>query len=264
MLRQTFIHIPGIGPKTERALWKRGIRTWEEFLGYEGPVFSPPRDALIRKELEASLQHLSDARYFRDRLPPNETWRMFRRFEDAAVYLDIETSGGYEGMDEITVIGLYDGRNVRTFVNGANLKDFEIAIAEYRLVITFNGTCFDLPYIRRWFRNITLPDAHIDLRFLLKRLGYRGGLKKIETILGIGRPDGIAGMDGYDAVVLWRAFRQGDRQALERLIQYNTADIVNLAPLMEKAYAEMKDKLLAGVSPGLSGQRISPLQLGET
>jgi len=245
MLKQTFIHIPGIGARTERALWKRGIRTWEDFLGCKGPVFSPARDALIRRELEASLQNLSSALYFRDRLPPTETWRLFKRFEETAVYLDIETSGGYDGMDEITVIGLYDGRKVQTFVNGINLDAFEIAVADYRVVITFNGTCFDLPYIRRWFRNISLPEAHIDLRFLMKRLGYRGGLKKIENVLGLGRPEGIAGMDGRDAVALWRAFRQGDRQALDRLIRYNTADIVNLAPLMESAYGQLRERLLS-------------------
>ena len=76
---------------------------------------------------------------------------------------DIETSGGYQGMDEITVIGLYDGCDVHTFVNGSNLDEFEISISQYDLVITFNGTTFDLPFIRRWFPNISLPPAHIDL-----------------------------------------------------------------------------------------------------
>ncbi len=52
-------------------------------------------------------------------------------------------------------------------------------------------------------------------------------------------------MTGYDAVRLWKAYENGDRSALKRLIQYNTADIVHLKPLMEKGYYEMKRRLLS-------------------
>jgi uncharacterized protein YprB with RNaseH-like and TPR domain len=170
-------------------------------------------------------------------------WRFFDAFKEKTVYLDIETSGGYQGIDEITVIGLFDGNEVRTFINGIDLDEFEIAIDLYDLVVTFNGTCFDLPFIRRWFPNISLPPAHIDLRFLLKKLGYKGGLKKIEMELGLVRGAEIEGMDGYEAVMLWKAYQWGDRAALDTLIEYNTADIVNLKPLMEMGYREMKNRL---------------------
>jgi uncharacterized protein YprB with RNaseH-like and TPR domain len=129
-------------------------------------------------------------------------------------------------------------------VNGINLDEFEITISQYDLVITFNGTTFDLPFIRRWLPNISLPHAHIDLRFLLRKLGFRGGLKKIEKGLGIVREPEIDGMEGYDAVELWKAYQWGNHKALERLIQYNTADIVNLKPLMEMGYRQMKARLL--------------------
>jgi uncharacterized protein YprB with RNaseH-like and TPR domain len=99
--------------------------------------------------------------------------------------------------------------------------------------------------IRRFFPNISLPAVHIDLRYLLKRLGYRGGLKKIEKELNIVRDTEIDGMNGYDAVLLWKAYQLGDQKALERLIKYNTADIVNLEPLMEIGYQEMKTSLLS-------------------
>jgi len=161
------------------------------------------------------------------------------------VYLDIETSGLYQGTDEITVIGIYDGQRVRTFVQGINLDEFELAIAPYELVITFNGSQFDLPFIRRQFPNISLPPAHIDLRFFLSKLGYRGGLKAVEKSFGLSRDSAIDGMDGYDAVLMWNAYQSGDESALERLILYNTADIVDLEPLMERGYQEMKTQLLS-------------------
>lgn len=243
MLEHTFIHIPGIGPKTERHLWKLGILTWEDFLDHNKPVFSPARDALVCRELEFSITHRNDIDFFINRLPTSDLWRVFEPFKERAVYLDIETSGGFQGLEEITIIGLYDGRKVQTFVNGINLEDFEQAIAAYSLMITFNGCCFDLPYIQRWFRNISLPSGHIDLRFVLKKIGLMGGLKAIERQMGFSRDSAVEGLNGLDAVLLWRAYQWGDESALERLILYNTMDIVQLKPLMEFGVQEMKNRL---------------------
>ena len=244
MLQHTFIHIQGVGPKIEQGLWRRSIYRWKDFLNHGKPIFSSARDLMIRNELKASLEHLTNIRFFCDRLSSTNLWRIFSTFRDRAVYLDIETSGGYRGVDEITVIGLYDGHSVYTFVNGQNLEEFEIAIASYELVITFNGGSFDLPFIKRWFPNITLPPAHIDLRFFLNKLGYRGGLKSIEKQFGLRRDPDIDGMDGYDAVKLWNVYQWGDKGALEKLVRYNRADIVNLKPLMERGYEQMKKRLL--------------------
>lgn len=243
MLEQTFIHIPGVGPKTEKRIWEQGILTWEGFLTHSHTVLTPVRDAHIRKDLEASIAHRDNIAFFSDRLGPGEMWRLFDAFRDRAVYLDIETTGGYQGFDDITVIGIYDGIAVQTFVSGINLDDFEIAIADYELVVTFNGALFDLPLIRRQFPGISLPPAHIDLRFLLKRLGYAGGLKKIERDLGIARDSDIEGMDGLEAVRLWQAYQWGDEAALDTLVRYNRADIVNLEPLMEMGFREMADMI---------------------
>jgi uncharacterized protein YprB with RNaseH-like and TPR domain len=198
----------------------------------------------VRSNLEDSLENRGNILFFRERLSSAELWRLFDSFKDRAAYLDIETNGGYQGVDDITILGLYDGHIVQTFVNGVNLNEFEIAIASYQLVVTFNGSLFDLPVIRRHFPHIVLPPVHIDLRFFLRKLGYRGGLKAIEKTFGLVRGPEIYGMDGYDAVLLWRAYQQGDQSALVRLIQYNTADIVHLKPLMERGYEEMKRRLL--------------------
>ncbi len=246
MLEHTFIHIPGIGPKTERHLWRHGILTWSNFLSSQETPLPPARDALIRENLRASLENRGSIQFFAERLSPADLWRVFEHFKHRAVYLDIETSGLYQGVDEITVIGLYDGRMVKTFVRGINLDEFESEITSFELVITFNGSQFDLPFIRRQFPTISLPPAHIDLRFFLRRLGYRGGLKAIERSFGLCRASEIEGMDGYEAVLLWKAYQWGDDGALDRLILYNTADIVHLKPLMERGYQEMKAQLLSG------------------
>jgi uncharacterized protein len=249
LLEHTFIHIPGIGLKTERHLWRNGINTWNDFLRTKKPPLLPAREFLVRRNIEASFENMNNIRFFTNKLPPSEIWRLFGMFKDGAVYLDIETSGLYQGVDDITVIGIYDGKTVKTFVQGINLGAFESEIATYELIITFNGSQFDLPFIRRRFPNISLPPAHIDLRFFLKKLGYKGGLKTIEKAFGLHRASAIEGMDGYAAVLLWRAYQWGDESALNRLIQYNTADIVHLEPLMKKGYEKMKDRLLSSHEP---------------
>jgi len=199
----------------------------------------------VRQNLEASIENIDNIHFFQNRLSSTDLWRVFDRFKDKTVYLDIETSGLYQGVDEITVIGLYDGKTAKTFVKGINLDEFESEITSYQLIITFNGAQFDLPFIRRQFPHISLPPAHIDLRFFLKKLGYRGGLKAIEKSFGLSRSSNIDGMDGYEAVLLWKAYQWGDESALDRLILYNTADIVHLKPLMERGYEEMKTQLLS-------------------
>ena len=244
MLENTFIHVPGIGPGTERRLWQLGILTWEQYLHSKQPPFSPVRDAFVRKSLTDSLTNRNDILFFHERLHSADRWRLYDAFKDRAVYLDIETSGGYASVDDITVIGLYDGNTVQTFVNGVNLNAFQLSIVSYEIVITFNGALFDLPVIRRHFPHVELPPVHIDLRFFLKRLGYGGGLKAIEKTFFISRSTQIEGMSGYDAVHLWEAYQSGDVGALECLIEYNTADIVSLKPLMERGYREMRKRLL--------------------
>src|SRR5437588_659336 len=79
---------------------------------------------------------------------------------------------------------------------------FPDAIADAQIIVSFCGTGFDLPFLRRAFR-MDFPQLHIDLCFLLKRLGYSGGLKRIEKTLGLARSEETDGMDGMEAVQYW-------------------------------------------------------------
>ena len=80
-----------------------------------------------------------------------------------------------------------------------------------------------------------MDQAHIDLRFALASLGYRGGLKAVERSLGLRRDPAIQDVDGFEAVRLWHRYRRGDRTALRKLALYNLTDVVNLAALVEIA-----------------------------
>jgi uncharacterized protein YprB with RNaseH-like and TPR domain len=244
MLESTFLHLPSIGPKMEINLWRRGILTWDdlEYHLRDWPRQPGRRDQLLSR-LEESRENLGQAAYFFDRLPAAERWRLYRDFQHGCGFLDIETTGMSSSDHDITVIGLYHGEQMLQFVNGQNLEEFEDAIEACDLLVTFNGARFDLPFITNFFRNFQFHQAHIDLLHLIRRLGFRGGLKSIEPLFGISRNPDIQEMSGYEAVVLWHAHLQGKPEALPRLLKYNEADVVNLKTIMHIAWERLQREL---------------------
>ena len=246
MLKRTFIHLPKVGPRREAHFWRQGIETWEDFLAARWiSGLSRERFRGLQKDLRESVEHVADPGYFGPLLPLNEYWRLFRAFPRVG-YLDIETTGTFWTGLLVTVVGLYDGATMRQFVQGYNLKEFPQALQDFDLLVTFNGTQFDLPVLKSYFADLPLPPLHVDLRFLLARLGYRGGLKKIEPRFGIHRPNEVNGMDGYMAVILWQRYQRGDRTSLDLLLKYNREDVINLEILMEQAFQMQRERLWPG------------------
>jgi len=239
MLKHTFLHVPGVGPNTELKLWERGILSWEDYLTNSGQFGLGRRNQLnLDKYIERSLDALrcGDALFFEHLLPKKEIWRIYPEFKDRSVFLDIETTGlGGQG-DYITVIGLFNGREIKTFIRGQNLEDFATELKNYSVIVTYNGKCFDIPFIESEFEDFKFTQAHIDLRYFLYRLGYSGGLKQVEIDVGIRRKKGLEDIDGYLAVILWRKYLEGDERALPALLRYNIEDVVNLKHLMEFGY----------------------------
>ncbi|MBU0943456.1 MAG: ribonuclease H-like domain-containing protein [Proteobacteria bacterium] len=235
MLTHTFVHLPGIGKKTEEVLWQAGIQRWNQW--QTTPPVKLPNSSL--PELNRLLQHSAEElqkgpAFFSSRLPANEQWRLFSHFRQQTAYLDIETTG-LGPQAEITTITLYDGRRIRCYINGRNLDDFARDIWDYEILVTYNGRGFDIPVIERCFR-IKLSQAHIDLRFILAKLGFTGGLKGCEKQLGIERGE-LDGVNGSFAVLLWQDYKNSNNErALETLLSYNIEDTVNLERLLVEAY----------------------------
>jgi hypothetical protein len=236
MLENTFIHIQGIGPKTEMQLWKRGIIDWHTFVHSNVSGFSRSKVDFIREKISESYRHLvDDPSYFTALFPVNQHWRLFPHYRDTIAYIDIETTGLDAFSNQITTIALYNGKSVSYYVHGVNLEDFPEDIRKYKVIVTYNGKCFDVPFIESFF-GISLEQAHIDLRYILHSLGYSGGLKGCERQLGLDRGV-LDGVDGFFAVVLWDEYqRTGNRRVLETLLAYNIQDTVNLEFLMVEAY----------------------------
>lgn len=256
MLQHTFCHIQGVGAKTERRMWDQGIRTWDHACDAETLPVPAARLLTVVRTAEESIRRLEhrDARWFYGKLPSSEQWRLFSEFRNSTAYLDIETTGLGGPYDHITTIALYDGASVRHYVHAENLEAFRDDIRDYDVIVTYNGKQFDVPFIRNYM-GAPMDHAHIDLCFVLRSLGYKGGLKGCERQLGIAR-DGLEGVDGYFAVLLWREWlRSADRRALDTLLAYNIADTVNLETLMVMAY-NMKVRLTA--LPGLAELPVPP------
>lgn len=237
LLEHSFIPIHGVGESREVAIWRSGIRTWHDFL--EKRSFKYPWLARLSPKVEESLERLNDrdAFFFHSNLPSTERWRLYDAFKTNCGFLDIETTGLDPSTDTITVAGLFNGRGLKTFIRGKNLEELIPEIKRHSLLVTYGGSCFDLPFIRGQFNVTHLCDAHIDPRYVLARLGYKGRLKRIEKRFGLQRKGPIAEVDGSVAPLLWRQYKSGSSKALETLIRYNAEDATSLQVLMQKAYA---------------------------
>src|SRR5918911_2436795 len=144
-------------------------------------------------------------------------------------YLDIETT--FSGA--ISVIGIYRPDWGTIQLVGSGVRDLPLyeALDGVQTLVTFNGSSFDLPIIRRrLYADLKRDFEHCDLLYVCRRRGLRGGLKRVETLLGIERM--TAGISGWDAPRLWHRYETiGDRAALRTLLDYNREDVVNLALL---------------------------------
>ena len=256
MLQHTFIHIPGIGKQTELDLWKGGIHNWddadrfEKRFGVVGARIQQKLDEYIPASREAIRQR--NAGFFERLSTLGEAWRVFPEFADHCVYLDIETTGLSTVFDRITVVGLYDGRKYKVFVDGENLDELPTNLKQYSVVVTFNGATFDLKFLKMRFPDLVLPPIHIDLRWIARKLGFKGGLKTIEAEFGLTRPEDVKDISGYEATVLWAKHLRGEKGALDQLIQYNTEDVVHLKAIMEIAYDKLCEKSVAYLESGIS------------
>jgi len=144
-------------------------------------------------------------------------------------YLDIETCTG----GQVTVVGIF--REDRGFCQlvGGEITDVAVweALDGVETICTYNGDRFDLPVLERQTRlDLRSQFRSLDLLRECRRVGLKGGLKRLEERFGIART--TRGMNGWDAVRLWARFESnGDQEALRLLLEYNREDVMNLVPL---------------------------------
>lgn len=251
MIRRSFIFLSGVGQTIETQLWRRGITDWDTYHEVDTDEL-PERIRRHRGMHSSHLEQAEDALSrgatapFADWLPPNQAWRLLEEAGDRTLYLDIETTGlTYKQGGRTTVVGGHMPATGTTLL----VKDQDLSadrvqamLDEARLVVTFNGKRFDIPFLEREFDVDASHLPHLDLMHALKKVGIRGGLKSIERQLGLARAEEVDGLGGYEAVLLWKEWQRGHQAALEKLLTYNREDVVNMVPLAEIAYKKLKAK----------------------
>lgn len=251
MLTASFCQIRGISLKTERMLWNAGIHSWDTLPAATSKILPAGKLRILEVGIEQSQKALAvnDLHFFSRSLPGSERWRLIPHLKKTA-FLDIETTGLQES-DHITTIALASDREVKTYVQHKNLSAFTEDIHSFDAIISFNGSCFDLPFLRRSLR-LDFPQLHLDLRFIFAPLGIRGGLKTIEQRYRLDRAE-LAGLDGFAAVQLWHKYSTENRPAaLETLLAYNVEDVLSLAQLLPLAFNEYRNRLpFPEISPAL-------------
>ncbi len=127
------------------------------------------------RESQVQLQN-KNVHYFGDHLPHNQYWRFFPEFRESTAYLDIETTALDPWLHSITVITLYDGKQIFSYIQGKNLDDFAKDVQKYSVLVTYNVRRFHVPFMAMYM-GLKLNQVHIDLRYILGSLGYTGGLE---------------------------------------------------------------------------------------
>ena len=249
ILERSFVLLDRVGVRTERRIWDQGVRHWDDFLDRRtvGPLSAARKaeaDAVIERAKEALRGR--DAPFFQTRLGGPHIWRLYPSFAREATFVDIETTG-ISRNSAITVVGVLQGDRFRHLVRFRDLTRGELsaALGDAPLLVTYNGAGFDLPMLRLHYPVPELMHPHLDLRYVAHRVGLHGGLKRIERAIGIVRDREFAMMTGEDAVHLWHLWeRKGNARALDLLLRYNRADVVNMRAVAEHVCAESERMIL--------------------
>jgi uncharacterized protein YprB with RNaseH-like and TPR domain/predicted nuclease with RNAse H fold/dephospho-CoA kinase len=251
MLKSTFQHLQGVGKKSERALWLNGVTTWDEYKCLAGSQLTLFEDVELSHVLLESVRALEtgDVSYFAERLSPGDYYRIALAYPEKTIFLDIETTGLSLYYDELTMVGWSMGSKYGAYIKGHTDAPLRAALNEAKVIVTYNGTMFDLKFLRKTFENLCIPSVHIDLRYFSKRVGLSGGQKKIEKEIGFKRTKDLEAMLGESAPILWHQYRRGDEQALKKLIEYNHADVEGMKSILDESIKRLyaQDKVPAKI-----------------
>ena len=154
-------------------------------------------------------------------------------------YLDIETTGLSPTDCMITVVGIYtcnqeENKVIQLVGKEITANSLIEVLQGVSIIHTYNGSRFDLPFINSVLGiNLAQMFTHHDLMYNCWTNNLYGGLKAVERQLGIERR--LKDMNGWEAVKLWWKYVDSfDLEALNKLLEYNKEDVVNLKTLKAK------------------------------
>lgn len=171
-------------------------------------------------------------------------------FTEDVLFFDIETTGFSPANTQLYLIGCAkkQGKNIVIEQYFADSKEDEIRILSdflkllesHKTIITFNGTGFDIPYLKTKCNTYHLTECFsqkvsIDLfkiasslKFLLKLPNYKQ--KTLEAFLGIKREDTF---DGGQLIAIYHEYvKSPSKQKLQLLKQHNYEDVLGMPDLL--------------------------------
>ena len=169
----------------------------------------------------------------------------------SAAVVDIETTGLSAARDIVTLIGVLTrddkGLKVTQFLASSQeeepavLAAFFDFIKPYDLILNYNGTAFDLPFLNKRSKKHRMQERIAPCRSVdylrLFRTSYLTDilpdlkLKTVEKLAGVDREDTIS---GKDCIAMFRAFSEkNDRLAGKKLLLHNFEDL-SCFPALDK------------------------------
>ncbi|HPC43992.1 MAG TPA: ribonuclease H-like domain-containing protein [Candidatus Latescibacteria bacterium] len=179
-----------------------------------------------------------------------ENEQLAASFDAKIAALDIETCGFTSA--PVFMVGILTAGAETLSFHQAVARDYEEepALLEWTrgrlhdvgLVVTFNGTTFDLPFLRERFRFHRLPELpqmrHLDLLPVCRRI-WKGQFPNCrlqtleERILGFVRKGDIPGVEIPD---VYHAFvSTGDSRHICRVAEHNRLDLISLLRILVEA-----------------------------
>ena len=174
-------------------------------------------------------------------------------------YLKIETSGLSKDRDTIIAISLAEkNRDVLKTFYLENLKEEEKLLEEVlplvygKKFVTYSGKSFDLPFIRekvKFYFNKDFDLHLIDLQEVTKKYNFIFNLEShsnkalLENFIGKDYLKGQKEYQGIKIKTLFKKYLEGDKSAIEKILDYNFMSLENLILLDRKIKEELEKNL---------------------
>lgn len=174
-------------------------------------------------------------------------------------YLKIETSGLSKDRDSIIAISLAEkDRDVLKTFYLENLKEEEKLLEEVlplvygKKFVTYSGKSFDLPFIRekvKFYFNRDFDLHLIDLQEVTKKYNFIFNLEShsnkalLEKFIGKDYLKDQKEYQGIKIKTLFKKYLEGDKSAIEKILDYNFMSLENLIILDRKIKKELEKNL---------------------
>lgn len=174
-------------------------------------------------------------------------------------YLKIETSGLSREIDSIIVVTLVEKNSeiLKTFYlenlkEEKNLLEEVMPIIQGKEFVTYSGKTFDLPFIRekvKFYFNKDLDLKVIDLQEVTKKYNFIFNLDShsnknlLEKFIGLENLRDQKEYQGIKIKTLFKNYLEGDKAAIEKILDYNYLSLENLSLLDAKIKEELEKNL---------------------